>query len=82
MCKGEELSAFLREHGEYDRVVYIGDGSNDFCPVLRLREWVISLPFHPHLDISSKQTRHGPSPYRERTPKAHPQGRGEIGAQV
>ncbi|KAG8823007.1 hypothetical protein FRC19_004815 [Serendipita sp. 401] len=38
MCKGEELTAFLVEHGEYDKVVYIGDGSNDFCPVVRLRE--------------------------------------------
>jgi pyridoxal phosphate phosphatase PHOSPHO2 len=38
MCKGEELSAFLKEHEEYEKVVYIGDGSNDFCPVVRLRE--------------------------------------------
>ncbi|KAL0956419.1 hypothetical protein HGRIS_002567 [Hohenbuehelia grisea] len=38
MCKGEELVAFLARHApEYDRVVYVGDGSNDFCPVLRLR---------------------------------------------
>ena len=35
---GEELMAFLERHApEYDRVVYVGDGSNDFCPVLRLR---------------------------------------------
>ncbi|KAJ8522453.1 hypothetical protein ONZ45_g964 [Pleurotus djamor] len=34
----EELMAFLERHApEYDRVVYVGDGSNDFCPVLRLR---------------------------------------------
>ncbi|CAG7850915.1 SubName: Full=Uncharacterized protein {ECO:0000313/EMBL:CCA72016.1} [Serendipita indica DSM 11827] len=38
MCKGEELTAFLAEHEEYDKVVYIGDGSNDFCPVVRLRK--------------------------------------------
>ncbi|PVG01207.1 hypothetical protein CPB86DRAFT_699888 [Serendipita vermifera] len=38
MCKGEELSAFLNEHSEYDQVIYVGDGSNDFCPVLRLRK--------------------------------------------
>ncbi|ESK96559.1 hypothetical protein Moror_6779 [Moniliophthora roreri MCA 2997] len=38
MCKGEELTAFLKRHGsEFDCVVYVGDGSNDFCPVLRLR---------------------------------------------
>lgn len=41
MCKGEELDAFLERHGgrsAYDRIVYVGDGGNDFCPVLRLRE--------------------------------------------
>ncbi|KAF8070609.1 phosphatase phospho-type [Lyophyllum atratum] len=37
MCKGEELEAFLAQHGPFDRVVYTGDGSNDFCPILRLR---------------------------------------------
>ncbi|GJE95496.1 phosphatase phospho-type [Phanerochaete sordida] len=38
MCKGEELDAFLARHQPaFDRVVYIGDGSNDFCPILRLR---------------------------------------------
>ncbi|KAF8919834.1 phosphatase phospho-type [Mucidula mucida] len=37
MCKGAELDAFLKRHGEYDQVIYVGDGSNDFCPVLRLR---------------------------------------------
>ncbi|TRM69401.1 phosphatase phospho-type [Schizophyllum amplum] len=38
MCKGEELIAFLERHQPaFDRVVYIGDGSNDFCPILRMR---------------------------------------------
>ncbi|CAA7261725.1 unnamed protein product [Cyclocybe aegerita] len=38
MCKGEELEAFLARKGDdFDRLVYIGDGSNDFCPILRLR---------------------------------------------
>ncbi|KAL1695493.1 phosphatase phospho-type [Schizophyllum commune] len=38
MCKGEELEAFLERHPPpFDRIVYIGDGSNDFCPILRLR---------------------------------------------
>ncbi|KAF8210573.1 phosphatase phospho-type [Mycena galopus ATCC 62051] len=38
MCKGEELEAFFARHAPtYDRVVYVGDGSNDFCPALRLR---------------------------------------------
>ena len=39
MCKGEELEAFLRRHGkDFDRIIYVGDGSNDFCPILRLRK--------------------------------------------
>ncbi|GBE80684.1 phosphatase phospho-type [Sparassis latifolia] len=38
MCKGEELEAFLARHRpDFDRVIYVGDGSNDFCPILRLR---------------------------------------------
>ncbi|KAG9220693.1 hypothetical protein CCMSSC00406_0003792 [Pleurotus cornucopiae] len=38
MCKGEELTAFLERHApDFDRVIYVGDGTNDFCPVLRLR---------------------------------------------
>lgn len=43
MCKGEELSAFLKEREPFDKVVYIGDGSNDFCPILRLRSYVTQL---------------------------------------
>jgi pyridoxal phosphate phosphatase PHOSPHO2 len=35
---GEELTAYLQRKGvEFDRIVYVGDGNNDFCPVLRLR---------------------------------------------
>ncbi|KAH9176738.1 phosphatase phospho-type [Lactarius sanguifluus] len=38
ICKGSELDAFLKRGGtDYDRIIYVGDGSNDFCPVLRLR---------------------------------------------
>lgn len=38
MCKGEELEAFLARHQPvYDRIIYIGDGANDFCPILRMR---------------------------------------------
>lgn len=39
MCKGEELEAFLARNGgrdAFDRIIYVGDGGNDFCPVLRL----------------------------------------------
>jgi pyridoxal phosphate phosphatase PHOSPHO2 len=35
---GEELTSFLERHGQdFDKIIYIGDGANDFCPVLRLR---------------------------------------------
>jgi len=38
MCKGEEFTDYLQRNGaEYDRIAYIGDGSNDFCPILRFR---------------------------------------------
>ncbi|KAF8518771.1 phosphatase phospho-type [Gautieria morchelliformis] len=44
MCKGEELQALLaRCPDEFDRVVYVGDGGNDFCPILRLRSQDIAL---------------------------------------
>jgi len=38
MCKGDELDAFLERHQPaFDRIIYVGDGSNDYCPVVRLR---------------------------------------------
>jgi hypothetical protein len=38
LLPGEELDAYLKRHlPAYDSVIYVGDGSNDFCPVLRLR---------------------------------------------
>jgi len=38
MCKGEELEAFLKRHQQnFDQIIYVGDGSNDYCPVMRLR---------------------------------------------
>lgn len=39
MCKGAELDAFLHRNGgrtAFDRIIYVGDGGNDYCPVLRL----------------------------------------------
>lgn len=38
---GDELEAYLARKGgidSYDKLVYIGDGSNDFCPILRMRK--------------------------------------------
>jgi len=38
MCKGDELDAYLARSGKsFDRLVYVGDGDNDFCPVLRFK---------------------------------------------
>jgi len=40
---GDELDAFLgRQVKPYDRMAYVGDGENDFCPILRLRRFHIS----------------------------------------
>ena len=37
---GEELEAFLERHRpSFDQIIYVGDGSNDYCPVLRLRRF-------------------------------------------
>ena len=36
MCKGTILYQLLAEKGLYSRVVYVGDGFNDFCPALKL----------------------------------------------
>jgi len=44
MCKGEELEAFLERHKpEFDQIIYVGDGENDYCPVLRLRSQDVVL---------------------------------------
>lgn len=41
MCKGDELEAWLAANGgreAWSRIVYVGDGGNDFCPLLRMKE--------------------------------------------
>lgn len=41
MCKGDELDAWLKAHGgkeSWERIVYVGDGGNDFCPLVRMRK--------------------------------------------
>lgn len=55
MCKGEELEAYLsRKQEQFDRVVYVGDGTNDFCPVLRLRGCVVRLCMAVHSVYSGR----------------------------
>lgn len=48
MCKGAELTAYLAQAQEkglakYDKIIYVGDGGNDFCPLLRLKETDLAL---------------------------------------
>lgn len=46
MCKGDELDAWMAANGgweAWDRVSYVGDGGNDFCPIVRMRkgDWAL-----------------------------------------
>lgn len=49
MCKGAELDEYVAQQGgsegkaAYMRIVYVGDGGNDFCPLLRLRKGDLAL---------------------------------------
>lgn len=42
LCKGQIMEEFIEEQSQngctYDQVFYFGDGMNDFCPILRLKE--------------------------------------------
>jgi len=38
MCKGHILDKWVKEKGGYDVIAYTGDGTNDFCPLTKLRE--------------------------------------------
>ncbi|KAI5479883.1 hypothetical protein MNV49_002441 [Pseudohyphozyma bogoriensis] len=43
---GKEIDEFMARHGgweAWDRIAYVGDGSNDFCPILRLRSQDIAF---------------------------------------
>ena len=48
LCKGEEVAALLADgnnggNGTWRRVVYAGDGANDICPALALRDGDVVL---------------------------------------
>lgn len=45
LCKGQVLRRWLG-HYSFERVVYVGDGSGDFCPVLCLRAADVALCRH------------------------------------
>lgn len=42
LCKGQVLEDFItkqnKDNVNYERIVYVGDGTNDFCPILRLKD--------------------------------------------
>lgn len=42
LCKGQIMEDFIEEQAKqgclYDQVLYFGDGTNDFCPILRLKK--------------------------------------------
>jgi len=45
MCKGHVVDEHSRKSGvKYDVVAYVGDGENDLCPALRLRDIDIVFP--------------------------------------
>ncbi|XP_026465533.1 pyridoxal phosphate phosphatase PHOSPHO2-like [Ctenocephalides felis] len=48
LCKGSILTEYIKISKKnglvFDKVIYIGDGGNDFCPMLRLRKSDIACP--------------------------------------
>lgn len=47
LCKGQIMEEFVEKRSEtdnlYDKIFYFGDGMNDFCPILRLKETDIAF---------------------------------------
>lgn len=75
LSAGDELEAFMQRHGgwdQFDKVVYIGDGGNDLCPILRLRACVsLSLSFFSIVPLTTC-SRHGPfTPQPRRCARSH-----------
>ncbi|CAO3587082.1 unnamed protein product [Absidia cylindrospora] len=38
ICKGQELDRYIQAHGPFQKIMYVGDGKNDYCPATHLRE--------------------------------------------
>jgi len=38
LCKGAALLKYMEQEGPFDKIFYTGDGRNDICPGLKLRE--------------------------------------------
>ncbi|KAK9879572.1 hypothetical protein WA026_006639 [Henosepilachna vigintioctopunctata] len=60
LCKGQILTDFLEMQKTnnivYDKVMYIGDGSNDFCPILKLTDCDYAFVRHGYkcIDLVNK----------------------------
>ncbi|KAK6100040.1 hypothetical protein MT418_001405 [Batrachochytrium dendrobatidis] len=39
LCKGKEILELIRSNGPFDRVIYLGDGQNDYCPSTKLNRF-------------------------------------------
>lgn len=48
LCKGQILDDYISKRSlegiKFKRIIYIGDGKNDFCPILRLSEKDVACP--------------------------------------
>ncbi|XP_076249215.1 pyridoxal phosphate phosphatase PHOSPHO2 [Calliopsis andreniformis] len=48
LCKGQILENYIQKRKDagvrFDRVVYVGDGRNDLCPILRLSQRDLAFP--------------------------------------
>ncbi|XP_076625500.1 pyridoxal phosphate phosphatase PHOSPHO2 [Colletes latitarsis] len=48
LCKGQILESYIKKRRDegvhFDRIVYVGDGKNDLCPILRLSERDLVFP--------------------------------------
>ncbi|EZA61649.1 hypothetical protein DMN91_008645 [Ooceraea biroi] len=60
LCKGQVLTDYVKERRDqgvnFDRIIYVGDGRNDLCPILRLSRDDLACPRQDYalIDILDK----------------------------
>jgi len=60
LCKGQILMDYVQERHDqgvnFDKIIYVGDGRNDFCPILRLSQNDLACPRQDYalIDILEK----------------------------
>lgn len=60
LCKGQVLMDYVKERRgqgvNFDRIIYVGDGRNDLCPILRLSQDDLACPRQDYalIDILNK----------------------------